>query len=512
MEAVKASLTDDPSSSSAVTAPPIAVPVDEDISKLMDFQAQELERLNQEMKDRELCQAEMRRATDDLKRSEYDAKFALELQRMPRREWDEYGDLFERPIDEGTSSGPVVDDPVRLYSKGLVCTECVAGKLIHFASIGVALCDPRDNLILKIQKPLSASAMSREVMEAKALIEGLDSALYLDIKRVDILFEYVPLYNHVKKRWNVKQRKVAQLINQVHGLMENFEACRLFLVPRCHVKHVYKLARDSIDSQMTKSMGNAENKDLRIICKICLEETEQTQMFSVDGCSHLFCFSCMKQHVEVKLLHGVLPGCPHDDCHVKLTVDSSKEFLTPKLIDTMTQRIKEAAIPESDRLYCPYPKCSSLMSKQEMSHPPPEEFSPARCMLERSVMRKCVKCDGLFCLKCMVPWHYNISCQEYKILHPSEDERVCNMAKRELWRRCAKCNHMIELAEGCFHMTCRCGYEFCYICGAEWRDKKPTCSCPLWDERYIVQDQGDSEGSYDEDEDLDSYDSEDDWF
>ncbi|KAL6967336.1 hypothetical protein U1Q18_033144 [Sarracenia purpurea var. burkii] len=30
-----------------------------------------------------------------------------------------------------------------------------------------------------------------------------------------------------------------------------------------------------------------------------------------------------------------------------------------------------------------------------------------------------------------------------------------------------------------------CGYQFCYICGAEWKNKKATCACPLWDERRI---------------------------
>ncbi|XP_068667896.1 E3 ubiquitin-protein ligase RSL1-like [Aristolochia californica] len=512
LEAINASLADVPSSSSSVTVPLLHNPVDEQLPALMAVQVQELERFNQEMKDRELCQAEMRRVTFDLKRSAHDAKFALDVHLMPRQEWEEYGDNFERTIDEGTSSGPIVDEPFRLYFKGLVRTECVRGESIPLAAMGVAVCDPRDNLILKLQKPLSGSAVNHAVLEAKALIEGLDAALSLDIKRVNVFFDYVPLYNHVMGRWTAKQRKVANVISQVYCLIKKFEACRLILLPRCHVKHVYKLVRDAIDSQMTKPVGNAEGKGLRVICDICLEETEQSQIFIVDGCSHPFCFSCMRQHVEVKLLHGVLPECPHDDCHIKLTVASSEKFLTPKLLETMTQRIKEAAIPEPDRLYCPYPKCSFLMSRLAMGHTP-QESSSAHRLLEKSGLRRCVKCNGFFCLNCMVPWHYNMSCYNYKRLHPhTEDEKVCNLAKRELWRQCAKCNHMIELAEGCFHMTCRCGYEFCYTCGAEWRNKKPTCSCPLWDEHYIVQDDEDSEGSDVYEDEDDDYDSEDDWY
>lgn len=31
---------------------------------------------------------------------------------------------------------------------------------------------------------------------------------------------------------------------------------------------------------------------------------------------------------------------------------------------------------------------------------------------------------------------------------------------------------MIELGEGCRHMTCTCGHEFCYSCGKAWWQEK----------------------------------------
>ncbi|KAF9598401.1 hypothetical protein IFM89_027834 [Coptis chinensis] len=210
-------------------------------------------------------------------------------------------------------------------------------------------------------------------------------------------------------------------------------------------------------------------------------------MFAVDGCLHRYCLSCMKQHVEVKLLHGVLPKCHHENCNTQLNIPSCRRFLTPDLIDKMNQHMMEASIPVTDKIYCPYPKCSVLMSKAEVMRYTDNVFVGA----DRFATGKCIKCQCLFCMNCKVPLHFNLNCGEYKRSNPNsnmEDVKLKSLATKQSWRQCIKCNHMIELAEGCYHMTCRCGYEFCYTCGAEWRNKKATCSCPIWDEANIVND------------------------
>ncbi|KAL0390498.1 UNVERIFIED_CONTAM: hypothetical protein Scaly_0406900 [Sesamum calycinum] len=162
----------------------------------------------------------------------------------------------------------------------------------------------------------------------------------------------------------------------------------------------------------------------------------------------------MKQHVEVKLLHGMLPTCPHEGCKSKLKIDSCSKFLTPRLIEIMSQRIKEASIPVTEKVYCPYPKCSALMSKSEVL----EYSKSALREAARSGARNCIKCNGCFCIDCKVPWHNNMSCSDYKRRNPyphPEDAKLKNLAATNLWRQCVKCNHMIELAAGCYHMTCR---------------------------------------------------------
>ncbi|PIN03255.1 Ubiquitin--protein ligase [Handroanthus impetiginosus] len=191
-------------------------------------------------------------------------------------------------------------------------------------------------------------------------------------------------------------------------------------------------------------------------CKICFAETYVDQMFLVPSCHHSYCLACMSDHVEYKLLDGVLPKCPHENCKTELQPDCCKEFLSPNLVIIMSQRMKEASIPAQDRIYCPNPRCSALFSRTKLQG---SKKNSTRA-------RKCPNCKN----PCM-----------------SREERELRwLASRERWRQCPKCRDMVSLASGCYHIYCRCGHQFCYKCGAKWGHGRPTCRCPIWDERNII--------------------------
>ncbi|KAL9062676.1 MAG: hypothetical protein Q9157_008719 [Trypethelium eluteriae] len=58
------------------------------------------------------------------------------------------------------------------------------------------------------------------------------------------------------------------------------------------------------------------------------------------------------------------------------------------------------------------------------------------------------------------------------------------VAKEAGWQRCYNCRAMVELREGCNHMTCRCTAEFCMICAARWK----TCDCPWFNYNPVPDD------------------------
>lgn len=503
-EALAASMSSLPSTSSS---PPRVQNPDTDcfVSGLRALQTDELDRLVQEVRDRQQSEAEMTKLREDIHRRAHDQKLAREISQMPEEEWEEYGDNYERPFGEGSSSGEVF----RVFFKGLAREEKIGNSREPIMGIGVSICDFRDNLVFELQKPLVGCGKSHEYAETRAMIEALNAALALDLTRVDLFCDHQPLYQRVRGKWPPKNRKIAALLDQVAVLRKKFTYCNLFLVIRHDIKFAIKLANDAINSQIMRPAKFLHGNNLKETCIICLEDTDIGQMFSVDSCLHRYCFSCMKQHVEVKLLHGMVPKCPHEGCKSLLKIDSCGKFLTPKLIGIMSQRLKEDSIPVTEKVYCPYPRCSALMSKKEAL----EYANTTSVGAIRAGARKCMTCNGLFCINCMVPWHSKMTCFEYKRSNPfpqAEDAKLKSLATRNLWRQCVKCNHLIELAEGCFHITCRCGYEFCYTCGAEWKTKKATCSCPLWDEDNIW-DEGDRDFD-DEYYSEDEYNSEDDEF
>ncbi|KAL9296690.1 hypothetical protein ACSQ67_022586 [Phaseolus vulgaris] len=414
-EALEASLAVHPFSSSADIEQPIVD--DEGVLNAMSLQNEELARVECEIKDREQSQREMQKMREDVSRRIHDEKVAREISTMSETDWQQWGDNFEEPFDEGSSSsGRREEGVVRVYLKGLV------------------------------SKSVVGNGTSKVVAELKALIEAFDVALSLDLKRIIYYSDYPPLFQFVRRKWSPKQKKIAMLIDRVLLLQRKFTYCDSRLLARQDVKFAFKLARDAIVSQSTRPREPGSTKSLNETCVICLEDTDVSQIFSVDECQHRYCFSCMKQHVEVKLLHGIVPKCPHEGCKYELLVDSCQKFLTQKLTDTMRQRKLEASIPTADKVYCPYPRCSALMTKTEV-------FEYSKDLIGESQLsgpKKCLKCHGLFCFNCKVPWHSGMTCYIYKMSNPNppaEDLKLKFLASRSLWRQCVKCNHMIELAE-----------------------------------------------------------------
>merc|ERR1712224_491216 len=86
-----------------------------------------------------------------------------------------------------------------------------------------------------------------------------------------------------------------------------------------------------------------------------------------------------------------------------------------------------------------------------------------------------------------------VSCPYRGKAHPMEkgaclchqkaiDESKSMELIEESTTNCSQCKHAVHKFTGCNHMTCRCGHQFCYICGGPWEDKCIENGCPQFDE------------------------------
>ncbi|XP_010431010.1 PREDICTED: probable E3 ubiquitin-protein ligase rbrA [Camelina sativa] len=397
-----------------------------------------------------------------------------------------------------SSSAKYVDTVVyKLYFKGLVSNDIAAditaehnGKKMAMAGFGVVICNQKDELLFEIKEPVNDAKINIERVEIRALVRGLSEALDLGIKKLVIYCDDSSIYQNIMigKCDPKKERVVEQLLEQVYRLLEKFDSSRAILVCRNNIKFVFNLAKEAIVSQ-TSTASEVKGE----VCVICLEETMVDRMFFVGKCLHRYCFPCVNQFVEVKLQNGTVPTCLDNECKLELSLKYCSKVLKPKVIQMWKHKMKEDSIPVAERIYCPYLNCSTLMSKTAISRS------------DQSNDAACVKCAGLFCIDCKVPSHSGLSCTEYQELHPytlvDDDLKLKSLAQNQKWRQCVKCRHLIELNLGCNHMICRCGYQFCYRCGVEW--KKSQVICPTGCSRtadgdFDYNDGDDHEGYWDD--------------
>lgn len=167
------------------------------------------------------------------------------------------------------------------------------------------------------------------------------------------------------------------------------------------------------------------------------------------------CKSCLKRSfkLSVKDPAQMPPRCCTSDCIPLKHVDNLFDVNFKK---TWNQKFHEFST--RNRVYCPGKRCGRWIRPDQIQ----------RHHNGRKV-GKCGGCQTRVCCDCNNRWHGSDPC-------PADEEtnQILQQAKEEGWQRCFNCRNMVELKEGCNHMTCRCGAEFCMICGLKWK----TCECP----------------------------------
>lgn len=121
--------------------------------------------------------------------------------------------------------------------------------------------------------------------------------------------------------------------------------------------------------------------------------------------------------------------------------------------------VQQFSTPWEQRIFCPIPNCGEFI-------PPRGKIDP-----KHPFDVVCRECRTRVCTMCKMRAHpLGQDCPgDYEL------DQVLRIGEKSGWRRCYKCRTLVELTQGCTHMTCRCKAQFCYICGAIW---DPDIGCP----------------------------------
>ncbi|CAI7657406.1 unnamed protein product [Penicillium glandicola] len=189
-------------------------------------------------------------------------------------------------------------------------------------------------------------------------------------------------------------------------------------------------------------------------CIACSESYPESDVIR-NTCSHVYCQRCIIQLLQNCLADDSLfpPRC----CRLPLPLEATRSIID----DGLWARLEEKSIEQKDqsRTYCSDPACSRYILPEHV----------------RGTIATCRACNRQTRTLCK------------KVIHQGEcnDDRaeVLELARAEGWQRCSNCSHLIELRSGCNHITCRCRYEFCYVCTTPWK----KCECAHWDEARLQE-------------------------
>ncbi|KAL9169975.1 hypothetical protein ABFS82_04G114400 [Erythranthe guttata] len=215
------------------------------------------------------------------------------------------------------------------------------------------------------------------------------------------------------------------------------------------------------------AMSSSSSSTRIISCEICTEDKRKSDMHKIEGCDHSFCHDCISKHIQYKLQQNIanIP-CPYQGCPNMIQPNNNngssliRSKIPQEVFDRWEKAITESTILASSEeiIHCPYEKCSEILVIENGGNVITET--------------ECPRCHKLFCAKCRVSWHHGFDCRDFQRLDRNDKEKrkLRLLAKENKWKKCPNCRVFVDKTEGCVHITCRCKFEFCYICGKSWNE------------------------------------------
>jgi hypothetical protein len=196
-------------------------------------------------------------------------------------------------------------------------------------------------------------------------------------------------------------------------------------------------------------------------CTICLDVCAIGSSYHAP-CDHYYCPGCLRDLVEAATRDESLFTLKC--CKQNFPTQQIPSYLksNPGLLTLFQAKSIEFGTPSNLRVYCPAVRCSAFLGSSHGA-------------INNEMV--CRQCNTTVCTSCKNAAHRGEACAV-----AASTVQLRTLAESKAWQTCPGCENIVELNTGCFHITCRCKTEFCYLCAVRWKN----CTCRQWDDDRLL--------------------------
>lgn len=219
-----------------------------------------------------------------------------------------------------------------------------------------------------------------------------------------------------------------------------------------------------------KDWSQNSDSPQRKACFVCDDDDSQVECIELACGEHALCVDCLR-HAATSAVgdESVYPiSCadppycpPVPDWEIEriLSAGSDSHRL---LLERYQAKVEEYSTPAAFRTYCASKDCQSAQGQTR--------FLDAQIVGDDTAVI-CPDCSCVTCRRCkelVVPGQAHVCNTDKHDAFIRAFVKSLPQNQQWLWQKCPHCNTWVEKTEACNHMTCRCGGEFCLVCGRKW--------------------------------------------
>jgi len=249
-----------------------------------------------------------------------------------------------------------------------------------------------------------------------------------------------------------------------------FGAMKLYKVIRAKLQKAKKRKIIKIERKPEQEVINEQDEKE---CLVCYDDKHKDNFHRLQ-CGHEFCKNCLCELIETAINENKGFGssqnlkCPQckeniEDQDIRELTDHNREVLE-RIANIKTRETLEK-LPGYK--HCQTPDCEFYWINENGHR---QEID-------------CRQCGARFCSSCCHPHSMQMSCKDAEIDRKSDGNMSAKDRKaNQKWlkkntKQCPDCKRFVQKNRGCNHMTCKCGAQFCWICGESYRTHRLPRPC-----------------------------------